>query len=94
MVTDLEMIKAIMVKECYSTFTNRRKRTTGLAGPFADGIIMVKDDRWKRMRSTLSPYFTSGRLKEIFPIAVTHADRFIKNMQKKDEQPVKVKEYV
>ncbi|KTG04183.1 hypothetical protein cypCar_00006328 [Cyprinus carpio] len=95
MVTDLEMIKVIMVKECYSNFINRRKRTTGLAGPFADGIIMVQDERWKRMRSTLSPYFTSGRLKEIFPIAVTHADRFIKNMQKKDhEQPVKVKEVV
>ncbi|KAL1278451.1 hypothetical protein QQF64_025124 [Cirrhinus molitorella] len=95
MVTDLEMIKVILVKECYSTFINRRKRTTGLAGPFADGIIMVQDERWKRMRSTLSPYFTSGRLKEIFPIAVTHADRFIENMQKRDhEQPVKVKEVV
>ncbi|XP_058626056.1 cytochrome P450 3A30-like [Onychostoma macrolepis] len=95
MVTDLEMIKVILVKECYSNFINRRKTTTGLAGPFADGIIMVKDERWKRMRSTLSPYFTSGRLKEIFPIAVTHADCFIKNMQKKDhEKPVKVKEVV
>uniref|UniRef100_A0A672MVR3 unspecific monooxygenase n=1 Tax=Sinocyclocheilus grahami TaxID=75366 RepID=A0A672MVR3_SINGR len=91
MVTDLEMIKVIMVKECYSTFTNRR---VNLAGPFADGITVVKDERWKRIRSSLSPYFTSGRLKEIFPIAVTHADRFIKNMQKKDEQPVKVKEVV
>uniref|UniRef100_A0A8C1F5F5 unspecific monooxygenase n=1 Tax=Cyprinus carpio carpio TaxID=630221 RepID=A0A8C1F5F5_CYPCA len=84
MVTDLEMIKVIMVKECYSTFTNRRETNAGLAGPFSDGISVVKDERWKRIRSSLSPYFTSGRLKEIFPIAVTHADRFIKNMQKKD----------
>uniref|UniRef100_A0A8C1F930 unspecific monooxygenase n=1 Tax=Cyprinus carpio carpio TaxID=630221 RepID=A0A8C1F930_CYPCA len=92
MVTDLEMIKVIMVKECYSTFTNRR---VSLAGPFSDGISVVKDERWKRIRSSLSPYFTSGRLKEIFPIAVTHADRFIKNMQKKDHAPpVKVKEVV
>ncbi|XP_059414863.1 cytochrome P450 3A30-like [Carassius carassius] len=95
MVTDLEMIKTIMVKECYSTFTNRRETNAGLAGPFADGISVVKDERWKRIRSSLSPYFTSGRLKEIFPIAVTHADRFIKNMQKKDnEQSVKVKDVV
>uniref|UniRef100_A0A8C1HYT4 unspecific monooxygenase n=1 Tax=Cyprinus carpio carpio TaxID=630221 RepID=A0A8C1HYT4_CYPCA len=75
MVTDLEMIKVIMVKECYSNFINRRKRTTGLAGPFADGIIMVQDERWKRMRSTLSPYFTSGRLKEIFPIYILYLIR-------------------
>nr|XP_021330384.1 cytochrome P450 3A56-like isoform X1 [Danio rerio] len=93
MVTDLEMIKTIMVKECYSTFTNRREINVDLAGPLADGITAVKDERWKRIRGTLSPYFTSGRLKEIFPIAMTHADRFIKNMQKGDhEQPVKIKE--
>ncbi|KAK7168062.1 hypothetical protein R3I94_002190 [Phoxinus phoxinus] len=95
MVTDLEIIKTVMVKECYSIFTNRRIRKTDLAGPFGDGIIMVRDEQWKRIRSSLSPYFTSGRLKEMFPIAVTHAERFIKNMQKRDhEQPVKIKEVV
>lgn len=95
MVTDLEMIKAIMVKDCISTFTNRRDTNADLAGPFADGITVVKDERWKRIRGSLSPYFTSGRLKEIFPIAVTHADRFIKNMQKQDhEQAIKIKEVV
>ncbi|CAM4350580.1 unnamed protein product [Leuciscus chuanchicus] len=95
MVTDLEMIKTVMVKECYSTFTNRRETNADLAGPFADGISITKDEQWKRIRGSLSPYFTSGRLKEIFPIAVTHADRFITNMQKRDhEQPVKIKEAV
>ncbi|XP_065118157.1 cytochrome P450 3A30-like [Paramisgurnus dabryanus] len=95
MVTDLEMIKAIMVKECYSTFTNRRDTFEALAGPFADGVSIVKDERWKRIRSSLSPYFTSGRLKEIFPIAETHAERFIKNMMKRDlEQSVKIKDAV
>ncbi|XP_067276136.1 cytochrome P450 3A40-like [Pseudorasbora parva] len=95
MVTDLEMIKSIMVKDCFSTFTNRRETNADLAGPFSDGITVVKDERWKRIRASLSPYFTSGRLKEIFPIAVTHADRFIKNMQKRDhEQAIKIKEVV
>ncbi|XP_073713161.1 cytochrome P450 3A30 [Misgurnus anguillicaudatus] len=95
MVTDLEIIKVVMVKECYSTFTNRRNRNEALAGPLADGIILVKDEKWRRIRNALSPYFTSGRLKEMFPIVETHAERFVKNMLKRDqEQSVKLKEVI
>ncbi|MCI4392299.1 hypothetical protein PGIGA_G00144480 [Pangasianodon gigas] len=93
MTLDLEMIKAIMVKECFSTFTNRRD--TNMAGPFADGITVVKDEKWKRIRASLSPFFTSGRLKEIFPIAEKYADRFIDHLKKRNQrEAVKIKEVI
>ncbi|XP_053349369.1 cytochrome P450 3A30-like [Clarias gariepinus] len=93
MTLDLEMIKSIMVKECFSTFTNRRDANMELAGPFTDGIGFVKDEKWKRIRSSLSPFFTSGRLKEMFPIVEKYANRFIDHLKKKDpKEAVKVKE--
>uniref|UniRef100_A0A8B9KKR0 Cytochrome P450 3A n=1 Tax=Astyanax mexicanus TaxID=7994 RepID=A0A8B9KKR0_ASTMX len=93
MVSDYEMIKSIMVKDCYSVFTNRRETNKDLAGPFADGISIVKDEKWKRIRASVSPFFTSGKLKEIFPIAEKHGDRFIESLKKRNpEEAVKIKD--
>ncbi|KAJ8284102.1 hypothetical protein COCON_G00029520 [Conger conger] len=79
-IMDLGMIKTILIKECYSIFTNRRNFR--LNGPLYDAITVVEDDEWKRIRSVLSPSFTSGRLKEMFTIMKQHSNNLIKSIQK------------
>ncbi|XP_076416420.1 cytochrome P450 3A2-like isoform X5 [Peromyscus maniculatus bairdii] len=62
-IMDTEMIKNVLVKECYSVFTNRRDFTP--MGIMRKAVSMSKDEEWKRIRALLSPAFTSGKLKEV-----------------------------
>uniref|UniRef100_A0A7N6AWP7 unspecific monooxygenase n=1 Tax=Anabas testudineus TaxID=64144 RepID=A0A7N6AWP7_ANATE len=92
-ITDPAMIKTILIKECYSLFTNRRNFR--LNGPLYDAVSIAEDDQWKRIRSVLSPSFTSGRLKEMFTIMKHHSANLISSMKKKadKDEPLELKEF-
>ncbi|CAI9591536.1 unnamed protein product, partial [Staurois parvus] len=78
-ILDPVLIKAILVKECYTNFINRRN--FGLNGPFESSITIAEDDQWKRIRTVLSPTFTSGKLKEMFQIMNDYSNKLVKNIQ-------------
>ncbi|XP_041838222.1 cytochrome P450 3A30 [Melanotaenia boesemani] len=92
-ITDPAMIKTVLVKECYSFFTNRRNFR--LNGPLYDAVSIAEDDEWKRIRSVLSPSFTSGRLKEMFDIMKHHSSNLVNSMKKKadKDEPLDLKEF-
>ncbi|MEQ2229172.1 hypothetical protein ILYODFUR_016232 [Ilyodon furcidens] len=92
-ITDPEIIKAVLIKECYSFFTNRRNFR--LNGPLYDAVSIAEDDQWKRIRGVLSPSFTSGRLKEMFEIMKNHSANLIHSMKKKadKDEPLELKEF-
>ncbi|XP_030636580.1 cytochrome P450 3A27 [Chanos chanos] len=80
-VMDKTIIKTILIKEFYSLFTNRRNFR--LNGPFNDGVFVAADEHWRRIRTVLSPSFTSGRLKEMFGIMKKNSNTLMKTLQRK-----------
>nr|XP_031288389.1 cytochrome P450 3A29-like isoform X2 [Camelus dromedarius] len=90
-ITDPDMIKTVLVKECYSVFTNRR--FIGPRGIMKNAMSVAQDEQWKRVRTLLSPTFTSGKLKEMFPIIGQYGDVLVRNMRKEAEKgnPVTMK---
>ncbi|KAL1005394.1 hypothetical protein UPYG_G00058530 [Umbra pygmaea] len=90
---DTEMIKTILIKECYNNFTNRRNFR--LNGELYDAVNIAEDDTWRRIRSILSPSFTSGRLKEMFGIMKQHSSNLLNGMKKKADkgQAIEMKEF-
>ncbi|XP_053472294.1 cytochrome P450 3A30-like isoform X1 [Ictalurus furcatus] len=83
-ILDTEIIKTVLIKECYSLFTNRR--SLRLQGPLYDAVTIAEDEDWKRIRSVLSPSFTNGRLKEMFEIMKSHSRSLVENLEKTSER--------
>ena len=67
-INDLEIAKRILIKD-FDHFVDRRP--LGVAeGPnkyLVNMLTTMTGDKWKAMRSTISPVFTSGKLKGIVP---------------------------
>ncbi|XP_051801660.1 cytochrome P450 3A56-like [Acanthochromis polyacanthus] len=91
-ITDPGMIKTVLIKECYSLFTNRRN--FHLNGPLYDAVFNAEDEQWRRIRSILSPSFTSGRLKEMFDIMKRHSANMMSSFTKKadKDEPIELKD--
>ncbi|XP_061770162.1 cytochrome P450 3A40-like isoform X3 [Nerophis ophidion] len=62
------------------------RKNVGLTGPLYDAVSIAEDHTWKRIRGILSPSFTSGRLKEMFPIIQRHSANLVSSMKKKADK--------
>ncbi|XP_071147812.1 cytochrome P450 3A24-like [Mytilus edulis] len=84
LVTDTDLIKEIFIKE-YQTFTNRVLilKTDDLLDSM---ITAAEDDHWKFIRSTMTPTFTSGKLKNMLPMILRCCDDLVNNINGKLEQ--------
>ncbi|KAM9173575.1 thromboxane-A synthase isoform 2-T2 [Pangshura tecta] len=79
LVSEPEMIKHILVKD-FSNFTNRM--TPGLVTkPVIDSILCLRDQRWKEVRSILTPAFSAAKIKEMTPLINQACDVLLSNLK-------------
>ncbi|OBS66047.1 hypothetical protein A6R68_05414, partial [Neotoma lepida] len=66
----------------------------GPVGFMKKAITVSEDEEWKRLRTLLSPTFTSGKLKEMFPIIGQYGETLVKNLRREEEKgkPVIIKD--
>ncbi|XP_047914741.2 thromboxane-A synthase isoform X1 [Anser cygnoides] len=74
-----EMIKQILVTD-FSNFTNRTKPNL-ISKPMLDSILCLRDDRWKYVRSVLTPAFSDTKLKEMTPLINQACDVLLSNLK-------------
>ncbi|XP_037811692.1 probable cytochrome P450 9f2 [Lucilia sericata] len=73
LIRDPEVIKQIAIKD-FDHFVNHRtifgdeNETDQTKNLFAASLFMMKDNKWKDMRSTLSPVFTGSKMRQMFQL--------------------------
>ena len=79
-VADPELLKQIMIKD----FPNFRNRFNPLkpGPPLSKNLLNAKDDTWKRIRNTLTPTFSAGKMKLMVPLIEKSCDTLLEKLEK------------
>ncbi|KAL3865970.1 hypothetical protein ACJMK2_043314 [Sinanodonta woodiana] len=83
LITDPEMIKEIFVRR-FSEFTDRPQsfRNTEF---FDSAVNVAAGEHWKFLRSTLSPTFSSGKMRNMTPLISRCLEKLIRNAKNMSE---------
>ncbi|XP_056137446.1 thromboxane-A synthase isoform X2 [Lampris incognitus] len=72
------MLRQVMVKQ-FSSFPNRVAFRSSTR-PLSDCLLMLRDERWKRVRSVLTPSFSAAKMKEMVPLINTATEALMTNL--------------
>ncbi|GFU22126.1 cytochrome P450 3A1, partial [Nephila pilipes] len=87
-VADLKLVREILVKE-FPSFSNRREVISG--NVVVDRILFtLKNEDWKRVRSIVSPTFTTGKIRKMVNIVKDCCQTLVKNFQNFTETGKKI----
>lgn len=63
-----ELIKSVLIKD-FNRFTNRYGRTDPHYDALgSSNLFFVRNPQWKEIRTKLTPVFTSGKMKQMYPL--------------------------
>lgn len=77
--TDLEFVKNVMIKD-FNVFQDRGVYFNKRTDPLSAHLFAISGPQWRKLRTKLTPTFTSGKMKMMYPTIVDVCDRLHKHL--------------
>ena len=81
-VTDPELIKSVTIKD-FDHFVNHNELLGDVDRVFGKSLFGMHGQKWRDMRATLSPIFTSSKMKMMYGLLSAHVQSFIEIFEKR-----------
>lgn len=85
MINDPELIRLVLIKE-FNKFPDRGLYFNEKIDPLSGHLFLLPGERWRILRAKLSPTFTSGKLKQMFPLLREIGEKLLETADKMVKQ--------
>ncbi|XP_071448007.1 cytochrome P450 9e2-like [Hetaerina americana] len=89
---DPELIKEVLVKDFSSFHDNDFDVTLSMDPMMGRNLFFMSGNAWRRMRTTLTPAFSPGRVKMVFPLILEIVEDLKQHLSEMEESEIELKE--
>ncbi|XP_013112032.2 probable cytochrome P450 6a21 [Stomoxys calcitrans] len=89
LILETDLMKNILIKD-FSKFTDRGLFHNEKGDPLTGHLFLLDGAKWKNLRNKLSPTFTTGKMKFMYPNIISVAENFVQVFGEMSEKTQKV----